>query len=162
MLFSTATPKICVPARLTRSFLKRVKSSFPVEALGYLIGRIDENGTAQVEEIYLPKDLDKQSTTGEVTVTHNWFREARARAKSIKGIVLGDIHSHPYTRLEMIARKSITKSPLDCSPSESDLTRVKPGGISGIVLVTEGPSGMLRTRTRYWGPVVACQEVVGK
>lgn len=152
--------KICVSDRLTRAFNKRVKASFPNETLGYLIGRVDENGTAHVEEIFLPKDVEENSTTTTINVQDSWWRAARLRARKIKGMVLGDIHSHPYTAQEMMARKTITRLPLDCSPSESDLTRNRPGSISGIVLVTEGPSGRLRTRTRYWGPVSACQEVV--
>lgn len=151
--------KICVPDRLSRAFNKKVRASFPKETLGYLIGRVDENGTARVDEIFFPKDVDEKSTTGLVNVQGRWFREARSYAKKAKAIVLGDIHSHPYTAEEIMARKPIGP---DCSPSECDLTRVKPGFISGIVLVMESPSGRLRVRTKYWGPVVPCTEVVGQ
>lgn len=150
--------RICVPKKINRAFIERARAAFPKETLGYLLGRTDENMTLQVEEIYFPENIDKHTSTGGVDVQHRWFQAARKRARQIKGIILGDIHSHPYTTHELLVRRL---SP-DCSPSECDLERYKVGLVQGICLMRESKNGNIRIRTKYWGPVVPVAEVVKK
>lgn len=150
--------RIKTPARVRRTFIDRVRANFPCEALGYLIGRTDEQYTLNVEEIFFPHDLDEHCTPTQVNVRHSWLRDARRRARQLKAIVLGDIHSHPYTQ-EELSRYKIAP---DCSPSEGDLARSSLGLIAGICLVKQGADGKLRTRIKYWGPMVPIREVVGK
>lgn len=150
--------RIRMSSRVRRIFIARVKKNFPCEALGYLIGRTDENYTLQVEEIFFPVDLDSKCTPSQVNVQHSWLRDARRRARELKAIVLGDIHSHPYTQ-EELARYKISP---DCSPSEGDLARSSIGLVAGICLVKQGSDGKLRTRIKYWGPMVPVREVLSK
>ena len=150
--------RIRMTQRVRRTFIARVKANFPCEALGYMIGRTDENYTLQVEEIFFPHDLDAACTPSQVNVKHSWLRHARRRARQLKAIVLGDIHSHPYTQ-EELARYKISP---DCSPSEGDLARSSLGLVAGICLVKQGVDGKLRTRIKFWGPMVPVSEVVGK
>lgn len=150
--------RIRMSSRVRRIFIARVKKNFPCEALGYLIGRTDENYTLHVEEIFFPEDLDSKCTPMYVDVQHSWIRAARRRARQLKAMVLGDIHSHPYTQEELILRKL---SP-DCSPSEGDLLRSSPGLVAGICLVKQCRDGKLRSRIKYWGPMVPVREVLSK
>jgi proteasome lid subunit RPN8/RPN11 len=154
MLFNQM--RICVPRKVTQDFLRRAKAAFPNETLGYLIGRTDENMTLRVEEIFYPSDLEQHQQKDAVQVQWRWFREARRRAKQLKATVLGDLHSHPYTSEEILVWK---RSP-DCSPSEGDLERTKPGLIMGICLIKQSANGALRTRLKYWGPTIRVAEVV--
>lgn len=148
--------RIHVPKKVTELFLKKVKAAFPKETLGYLIGRADENMTYCIEEIFYPSDLETHQQKDHVDIQLRWFREARRRAKQLKSTVLGDVHSHPYSAEEILVWK---RSP-DCSPSEGDLERYKPGLIMGICLVKETANGALRTRLRWWGPTIRISEVV--
>jgi proteasome lid subunit RPN8/RPN11 len=148
--------RIYVPRKVTQDFLARARAAFPKETLGYLIGRADENMTLRVEEIFYPSDLEQHQRTDQVDVMPRWFKEARRRAKQLKAIVLGDLHSHPYTSEEILVWK---RSP-DCSPSEADFERSRPGLIMGICLIKQSANGALRTRLKWWGPTVRVAEVV--
>lgn len=154
MLFNQM--RIYVPRKVTQEFIVRAKVAFPKETLGYLIGRADENLTLRVEEIYYPTDLEQHQGKNQVDVQWRWFREARRRARQLKAAVLGDLHSHPYTSEEILVWK---RSP-DCSPSEGDWERTKPGYIMGICRIKQSSNGALRTRLRWWGPTVKVTEVV--
>lgn len=146
--------KVHVPSKLEADFVSRAKRAFPKEVLAYLIGHADENHTLDVKEIMYPADVDLHTTRDAVDVQWRWVREARRRAKAINGMVVGDIHSHPYTATELHGRRP------DCSPSENDLTRAKPGEIQGICTISQGKDGRLRARVRYWGIIRPAMEVV--
>lgn len=147
--------RLLVPRKVNQGFIARAKAAFPKETLGYLIGRTNKNGTLQVEEIYYPSDLEQHQQDDAVNVQWRWFREARRRAKQLKATVLGDVHSHPYTSEEIL----VWKRQPDCSPSEGDLERTKPGLLMGICLIKQSSNGALRTRLRWWGPTIKVSEV---
>lgn len=140
------TIKVRVPRRLVGDFKLVAKEYFPREAFAYLLGR-DAGTLVEVEELFVPEDLDKWVTEVSVELSPGWLVAAKRAAKDLGLTVVGDIHSHPFRYCELQGLKP------EHTPSEVDIDcGLKQ--IHGICRVLEASTGKLRATTRFWGPQV--------
>lgn len=117
--------KVEVPRSVARQFRELSKRQFPKEAFAVLIGR--SAGTiVEVEELWIPDDLDEHTSTLEVRVQLDWWKDANKAAKELGLEIVGDIHSHCYELAEL----------------------------TGICQVTENKQRERRARIRFWGPQI--------
>ena len=144
------TIKLEVPEKIIRDFQAGAKAAFPREYYGVLLG-VDCGTKIELVDIYVPEDLDKFCTEKYVFFQEEWFVDAAEYGKEVGGTIVGDIHSHPYTKEYL---KTVVQ-PLDCGPSETDLCRF-PGwrGLTGLVIITESKKGRLSSRVFFWGPMI--------
>lgn len=152
--------KINVTTEVTDEFTARAKDSFPNETFAYLVGKYVTPDHVEVTKIIVPENVDAHCSPAEVDVQDKWLKAAKRKAKSEGLVVVGDIHSHPYSAAEIAARRPHKP---DTSPSESDLERsLCAGPIMAICLVTESKAGRLTARIRFWSPMNRIQEVVSE
>lgn len=132
------------------SFRRDAVAHFPKEHYGILIGH-DAGDTVELVEVFVPEGVEKFCTTKGINVLHHWLAEADEHAREMGCSVVGDIHSHPYTRQEL----RCMPLGVDCSPSDQDLRRF-PGwrGIIGLVLITESARKRRRSTVHFWGPMI--------
>lgn len=134
---------VTVPRRLLDRFIRRAKQAAPLETYGILIGS-SGGGRAEIVEIFIPEDQQRQATPDKIVVEPSWIRRARRLARSLGASVIGDIHSHVGDR----------RIRFDCSPSESDWDHLLPG-VLGICAINSTSNGKMRARVRFWSsPVV--------
>ena len=152
--------KVVVPVEITNEFKKKAKLVFPNEAFAYLLGH-EEDNVVIVDELFFPKDVDSFCTPGNVHIQWGWGKQAQRRAKKIDGLVLGDIHSHPYTHEELTpppcvcGRDKHSKMKADMAPSEQDWEAFKENKfqLMGLCIITETKNKRLRAKTKFWGPL---------
>ena len=144
------TIKVCVSRSLLSEFKRKAKAAFPQETFGYLLGR-DAGTVVEVEELYIPLDVDEWCSVNSVTISDEWLPDAKRHAAEHGLKVVGDIHSHPYRHRE------VGKLKPDCSPSAVDID----GGIqtiSAICQVRQCKTGRLVATVRFWGPMFPVEE----
>ena len=151
---------VSVSNEVTAKFKERAKGCFPNETFAYLVGQYVDKDRVSITDIHVPENVDAFCNPAEVDVQGSWLRKARAAARRDGNVLVGDIHSHPYSAKEMAGRAPHKP---DTSPSESDLERTFVAGpVMGICLVTESSTGKLRARVRFWAPMVRIIEVVSR
>lgn len=139
-----------VPAKIVEEFKGQAKRAFPKETFAYLLGR-DAGTVVDVEELFVPLDVDERCTETSVAGTLQWIADAKQEATESGLQVVGDIHSHPY-RYEHLYPT--------CAPSEGDLDDGFTQ-IHGICQVRQCKNGLLRTYVRFWGPLIPVIAEIG-
>lgn len=140
------------PKRLVAQFKKQAKAAFPHETWAALLGTERVNGSRSMEvcSLFVPESVSKHCKTATIDMQHGWFTEAQEYAQENDIVLLGDIHSHPYTY--DILKASHYKL-LDRTLSEPDLDYTRWDGLSAIMVVEEYRPFKLRARYRIWGPI---------
>jgi hypothetical protein len=145
--------KLDVSKKVLDKARRATRKSFPKEFYGYLLGNAYKT-KASIKDIYIPYDLSEYNENASVSTPEHWPVLAKRYAESIGLIIVGDIHSHPYTNLEA---KSVHPNCLSASPSEWDYDHPGMGGIQGIVLALQTDNGSIQTRVKLYGPQVQLQ-----
>lgn len=142
--------QVHVSRSIINEFKKAAKESFPNETFAFLLGR-DAGTIVEIEELFIPMDVDEWCDANSVTMSDDWLPAARKHASSIGLKVVGDIHSHPYKYGE------IGKIIPDCSPSEDDIDCGLPH-INAVCYVRETKNSRLVSQVRFWGPMFSVEE----
>ena len=138
------TIHLTVPAKVVQEFKQQSKRAFPKETFAYLLGR-DAGTIVEVEELFVPLDVEERCSKFGVEIGADWIADARKEASAHGLRVVGDIHSHPFVRLE-------TLKP-GCAPSECDIDHGMTQ-IHGICQVRKCKTGKLIANVRFWGPCI--------
>ena len=131
------------------------RGAFPKEVYAYLLGTRVNSTVYVIEDLFLPTDPNRYAKTHKTgSFPDSAFVEGMEAAEEFGGKLIGDFHSHPYTRKEILAGRS-QQPPIfpDCALSEDDYHPPTWERISAICLVTETKDGRLRCRVRFW-PVI--------
>lgn len=126
-------------------FKRLAKEVFPKEAFAYILGR-EAGNLVEIEDIWVPLDLDKWNDLVSVTVSDDWLPAAKKEAKDLGLTVVGSIHSHPHYSSEDIVLQRA------CVPSAPDLETGYDQiyGICGVMANIQ--TGKLRASLKFWGP----------
>lgn len=140
-----------VPDKIIQQFKQQAKAAFPRETFAYLIG-IDAGTSVEVEDLYVPDNVDDHCGYNFVTIQPHWEIEAMEHARDDGRDVLGDIHSHPYTAMDGVTKpdRAQSEADMDCNAT----------GLCGICTVVESRSGRLRASVRFWGPTTTVETVI--
>ena len=140
------------PRRLIEGFKREAKRVFPKETYALLIGFDEESPAGRrvsITEIYYPEDAERFCTTQRANWQDAWLVDAAEHAKDVGAELVGDIHSHPWTRAEWQAIDGIPGRQM----SEDDYDKFKWNRIAGICRVYETRTGKLRASVRFWPPL---------
>lgn len=126
-------------------FRREAKKRFPKEAYAILLGTKAPPGFYYVSELWVPGDIERYSTTHEVTIPDHWAIEAHHYAAEESLQVVGDAHSHPFSFRECDGKL------LGDEPSAGDWA-LGWRDICGITCIAQQKDGRLRSKTRFFGP----------
>lgn len=143
--------KLKIKKSVTQDFKKLAKSLYPKELFAVLLGH-DCGTLIEIEDLYVPENIDRHTTKFGFEIKPEWWFYAHEKAKEEDLKIVGDIHSHCFDEFESAGRVK-----LEPTPSEVDINYGLMH-ISGICLITRGPTGRLRSRIRMWGPQVQVLE----
>lgn len=141
-----------LPRKLEQRIKRQAREAFPKETIGYLLGH-DAGTNVEVVDVWTPADIAKHCGTGHIYIQPAWAFDLIEYAFDEGLEILGTWHSHPWQ-----AKDLANYSP-SAEPSETDLGYGS-NLIQGICLVTEGPSGRLRSRLRFYGPMLGLRHAV--
>lgn len=152
--------KLAVAKRLLREFRKGAIKAFPKETCCFLIGSDTEDRLGpiryvEITELWMPEGVERHAKSDRVNFQDHWVIEAAEHAKETGMVVVGDLHTHPYTT-EELERYPVYP---DCSESERDQDAFRWNKIAGICTVTQSKAGRMRARFRWWGPRVVVEVV---
>lgn len=133
-----------IPKSLVRRIRQEAKAAFPNECYAVLLGHWTPP-LVEVADIWVPPDV--QSGPKHVSLRPEWIVEAKDYAREIGYELVGDMHSHTFTRQD-----ALNGVVYDTSPSANDLKAYRWDRLQMIVLVRETRSG-LRTTYDIWGPL---------
>lgn len=142
--------RIKVSKRFIRDFKHLAKECFPKEAFCYLLGT-DIGDTVEIEDMFVPNDLDEWTTPVETLLSPTWLPAARKKAREHGLVVVGDLHSHPYLKHETVFCKPEpvpSKTDFECGLSQ----------ITGICAVWETKSNKLLSTIKFYGPMFPVYE----
>lgn len=134
-----------IPKALEQRFKKAAKEAFPNEEYAILLGQKRSAEVFEVVDLYFPPDRDKFCTDRHVDIQPRWFKEARKLAQEAGYRLIGDLHSHPYTKMT-------DASPSECDWDASEYPKGWTNGSSivmGICLVVKR-AGKWYSRVRFW------------
>lgn len=146
--------QLIIPPSLECQFRGLARQSFPKETLAYLLG-YDLGARLEITRLWVPGPELMTATLNSVTLEDHidWEACQAARDEDPDLCVLGDLHSHPFRRDDVLHCRRANLQP-SAAPSDVDWHhRSGLRWITGICLITEGPAGRLTTRFRYWGPL---------
>ena len=146
------TIKLTIPRKVIAEIRQGAKAAFPKEWWALLLGT-NAGDHVQVDELYIPDDQDAYTSDYVIYEQTHWFAEAEAQARESELLVVGRIHSHPFTQIE--AQGCIW----DRSQSEGDIDSQR-HIVSGICVVQQLKNKRLRTSIRFWGPTVRITVVI--
>lgn len=129
--------------RIVRAWCRRW---YPSEAYGFLLGTV-LGDSVEVDHIWLPSEESARRCFSPETVfaEDSWVHEIAEICEEEGWVIVGDFHSHTYSKEE-------TKfSPVQ---SAFDLDRTTDYAIFGLCNVEEQKNGRLTTRLRWWGPSI--------
>jgi hypothetical protein len=143
--------KLILPKKIADRARRQARSCFPKESYLELVGRISKNNkTITIIDTYIPSDLDEYNGPDSVMIPPHWRKESKKYAESIGGIIVGSIHSHPYSFDYCKIHPGYT---CDVSPSAADW-EYNGDEIMGILVIREGKDGRLVTSLKMYGPIV--------
>ncbi len=149
--------RLTVTRRLLREFRAAAVNAFPKETCCFLIGTDTEDKLGpiryvEINEIWWPDNVAAHARCDRVQFQDQWFIEAAEHAKDAGYVVVGQMHSHPWSRSDVQGC-----SP-DCADSEADQDLFGWNRINGIFLVRQlSDLTKFRTRFRFWGPRVSVE-----
>jgi proteasome lid subunit RPN8/RPN11 len=148
-----AVLKLQVEPKVIRQFKRQARAAFPRETLAYLFGHQYPDRTI-VTELWTPNGLVALANNNTIQMVEHAEYEAEEHAKEIGLELLGDVHTHPWTKDQLSDLHRLGTSS-GTHPSESDWDRIGPGRrwITGICLINECENGRLICRIRFWGPL---------
>lgn len=132
---------VAISRNLLEGFRRRARAAYPNEAYGILLGA--QTGSQYiVEDICYPQGVEDAGTPTGVNLTDEMWPEAEQDAARQGLTVLGDIHTHPYAKMELLG---------ECVPSIEDHDRFEEDYLQGIMTVVKA-DGKMRTRCRFFAP----------
>jgi proteasome lid subunit RPN8/RPN11 len=143
--------RLTVAPSVLRQFRRAAIISFPKEHCAFLIGHDVEGSSSRdvnIQEIWTPDDVQRYGTRFNMNFQGHWFEEATVHAKEAGMDLVGAVHSHPWTREEIMA----CSGPPDCSESEADGEYFCWDKVNGICLLTQRADMKISARFRWWGP----------
>ena len=143
--------KFNLPKSIADKARREAKKHFPNECYVELIGTISKkNKVITVIDTYIPEDLSKYNSPDQVEIPPHWRKESNKYAKSVGGVIIGSIHSHPYS-FEYCQRSPGYTS--DVSPSAADWECIG-DEIMGILVIREDKNEKFDTRLKFYGPML--------
>lgn len=91
-------PRVELPKYLADEFRVAAKAAFPREEYAIILGSATKGGVYRPSFLYFPSDRAKFSGKEWVQPQDHWWFEARKAARDQKVSILGDIHSHPFSK----------------------------------------------------------------
>jgi proteasome lid subunit RPN8/RPN11 len=124
---------------------------FPCEAYGFVLGTLIGN-VAQADQLWVPSEVDARHYFKKDRICFNdaWSLEIDEVLEEEGLMIIGDFHSHPYTKRETSA------SPVQ---SAHDIDNAVNYAVFGVCVVDEKLSGRLVCDLRWWGPMVKVRVV---
>lgn len=138
------------PKKFINEFKKQAKKAFPKETIAYLCGII-EYDLITIEDLWIPDNVLNYCDHDTVWVKPEWAVEAIDYAKDNDLVIIGSIHSHPFTKKELSFYSGTGKHQ---SEADIDSCGLAWQQISGICVVKELKTGKLTSSIRFWGPTV--------
>lgn len=143
--------KLIVDPKVQRRFRKQAIEKFPNETIAYLLG-YDLGSRIEVVELWSPPAANVQATNSELDFDAHIDWEAFEHAKESELHLVGDIHTHPWTKAQCEFRRHVKISTM-IHPSATDWEfRMGLRWLTGICLIEEREKGFY-TKFRYWGPL---------
>jgi hypothetical protein len=143
---------IALPRKIDKLFKDEAKRLFPKECYAIMVGHCDRKGNLAISDLYFPDVYGMASNTDEVNVLPEWWRHAERLAESKDMVLLGDIHSHPFTHKECKIYNA------SHAPSEADwlgTTGANPFWrewfVQGICVIRETKAHKLLSSMKFWG-----------
>ena len=143
--------QVVIDKSVRAEILKAAKESFPSEYLGFLIGHdgADEK-KAYVFDVHHSDYSSELNAISEGSY-YAALADARAYAREVSGMVIGDVHSHPY-------QYDGNACSMECAPSETDM-QMGMDGVMAICVVRQNKNKSLSTRLKFYPPFKAIEEV---
>lgn len=138
------------PKKILTEFKLQAKSAFPKETIAFLCGTI-EYDLLTIQELWVPDNVLKYCDHNTVNIKSEWAVQAIDYAEENDLVVIGTIHSHPFTKEELEFYSGTGKHQ---SEADIDSCGLAWQQISGICVVRESKSGRLTSGIRFWGPTV--------
>lgn len=137
--------KVTVSRAVLAKLKSHAKACWPKESYAILLGESSSSlQSYRVTDAYIPDNVMQYSTKSWVSVQMAWWDAARLYAIEHNLSILGDVHSHTYSK-RFIG---------DHAPSEVDWHRALPKhNLHAVMLLQELRSGRKRASIKFW-PVI--------